>query len=180
MFQRLFKTTLVSSMFLVFAGIEPSWAALNIYVFINDIPGSVTRQGREGSIEVFGFNHEVNLSLDSTTSTRIGRREHQPMTFVKAIDKSSPLLMDALVKNRTFNATIRFYRPSSTGLEEHYYTIQLTQARVVSVKTVMLNNEEDAYTSFPVMEEVSLIYREIEWTWVPDGITTSDNVINAE
>lgn len=171
------RLTFVMIAILSLAGTTPSWAALDIYVFINDIPGSVTRQGREGSIEVFGFNHEVNIQLDSTTGTRTGRREHQLMTFVKAIDKSSPLLIDALIKNRTFNVMIRFYRPSASGQEQNYYTIELTGARVISVKTVMLNNEESAYTSLPVMEEVSLTYQQIEWTWEPDGISANDEVI---
>lgn len=33
-----------------------------------DIEGSSTVQGREGSIEVIGFSHGMNLPVDNTTS----------------------------------------------------------------------------------------------------------------
>nr|WP_281376644.1 type VI secretion system tube protein Hcp [Burkholderia guangdongensis] len=40
-----------------------------------DIKGSVTVQGREGSIEVIGFGHGVNLPVDYKTGDVTGARK---------------------------------------------------------------------------------------------------------
>nr|WP_279589200.1 type VI secretion system tube protein Hcp [Paraburkholderia rhizosphaerae] len=44
-----------------------------------DIKGSVTVQDREGSIEVIGFGHGLNLPVDNSTGKVTGTRSHSPM-----------------------------------------------------------------------------------------------------
>lgn len=158
-----------------------SWAALNVYLTLRgevqgNIQGGVTRQGLEGTIEVVGFNHEVLSPRDAASGLPTGKRQHKPLTIIKAVDKSSPLLMLALVNNENLrDVTLRFYRPSNTGQEVQYYTIKLTNASISTIKTIMLNNKFSEYSNQEVMEEISFTYQKIEWIFENGGITAEDD-----
>lgn len=139
-----------------------------------DIHGDVTIAGREGTIQVIGFSHEVVSPRDAASGLPTGKRQHKPLTIVKRIDKSTPLLMKALVDNENLDELIlRFWRPSKTGMEDQYYTIKLTNANIAGVKQYMelgatgLTGEH--------LEEVSFTYQKIEWTIEDGGITADDD-----
>jgi hypothetical protein len=57
----------------------------------SDIRGSVTVQGREGSIEVIGFGHGLNLPVDSNTGKITGSRSHSPMSIEEEFDAAVPI-----------------------------------------------------------------------------------------
>lgn len=66
----------------------------------SDIKGSSTVHGREGSIEVIGFSHGLNLPVDSQSGKITGTRVHSPMHIEKEFDVASPYLYKALSKGR--------------------------------------------------------------------------------
>jgi type VI secretion system secreted protein Hcp len=73
------------------------------------------------------------------------------------------------------DVTLKFYRITKQGTEEHYYTIMLEDAIVVSIKPYMpvtLLAENEPYRH---MEEVAYTYRKIKWTWEPNGIEAEDS-----
>jgi len=166
---------------LLFASIQSSWAAETVHLYITgetqgEIKGSVTQAGREDSIAVNGFNHEVAAARDAASGLPTGKRQHKPITVVKDIDKSSPLLFQALVNSENLTTVkFRFWRPSKTGLSEQFYTIELVGAKVSSIKTIQLNNKESSYQNFAPMEEVSFTYQKIIWTYEDGGITAEDD-----
>lgn len=53
------------------------------------IKGSVDVQDREGSIEVVGFSHGLNLLVDSANGKVTGTRSHSPVMPEKEFDSSS-------------------------------------------------------------------------------------------
>jgi type VI secretion system secreted protein Hcp len=62
--------------------------AIPAYLWIKDdggadIKGSVTVQGREGSVEVLEFDHSVYIPTDGNTGKLTGTRVHTPLSFVK-------------------------------------------------------------------------------------------------
>ena len=68
--------------------------AIPVYLWLKndggvDIEGSVTVEGREGSIEVIAHDHSVYIATDDNTGKLTGTRTHAPYVFTKEIDASS-------------------------------------------------------------------------------------------
>lgn len=156
--------------------------ALNVYLSIRgtsqgEIRGdsTVTSHGREGKIEAFDFEHTVSVPIE-TSGMATGSRSHSPIKITKRIDRSSPLLHQALCNNEELEVTIKFYRPNpdGDGTEEQFYTIQLRQARISSIKTISPNTVIDVTASQPAWEEVSFVFGTIRWTYVPAGTEHED------
>jgi type VI secretion system secreted protein Hcp len=77
--------------------------------------------------------------------------------------------MQALVDAAEFYEwTLRVYRETDSGQEEHYYTIVLTGAQVSRVNTT---NE----STHQVFDHVSFTYTKISWSSEEGGITAEDN-----
>lgn len=71
--------------------------AVPVHMFIKDDGGAVIRGGsdvmnREGSIELRGVQHNLNIPTDNNTGKLTGTRQHAPFMFEKEIDASSPYL----------------------------------------------------------------------------------------
>lgn len=153
--------------------------ALNAYLYVEgdtqgQIAGSSTRAGREGLIEVYGFSHEVVSPRDAASGLPTGKRQHKPLTVTKEIDKASPLLMNVLVNNENVTAYLELYRVSETGAEEHYYTIELTNATVADVRTEQLNNKYVENANLGAREHISFVYQSIAWTYEPEALAATD------
>ena len=63
----------------------------------------------------------------------------------------------------------------NAGIEEHYFTIKLEDAIVVSIKPYVPNCLDPKFESYGHMEDVAYTYRKIIWTWEPDGIESEDD-----
>ncbi len=156
--------------------------ALNIHVWIRgttqgEIRGdsTVTSMNREGTIEAFALEHTVMVPTEAS-GMATGRRSYSPIKITKSIDRSSPLLQQALCNNEELEVTIRFYRPSPSGdgTTQQFYTIQLSQSRISSIKTILPNTLNESTANAPPMEEVSFVFGTITWTFEEGGITHED------
>lgn len=156
-------------------------AALNAYMRITSsrlglIQGSVTQAGREGSILVHQANHDITVSVDAATGLPTGKRQHKPFTVTKPVDRSSPVLFSVLTAGEVLpTVEIKFWRPSPGGVEQQYYTIKLTNARIVGVKTIQPDTRDPTKTQYTEYEEISFVYQKIEWTWTDGSITHEDS-----
>lgn len=166
-----------------FALALPAQAESNAYLHIKgargDIKGDSKVKGREDAIVVIAAAHEINSPRDAASGLATGKRQHKPFVITKELDKSTPLLRQALVTNETLpSATIDFYRPTPRGglaLEEKYLTIKLTDANVATVRQVMLNNKNPDLARYAQYEEISFTYKRIEWIWADGNVTSSDD-----
>ncbi len=130
-----------------------------------DIQGSCTVETREGTIVVESFGHELVSPRDASSGMPTGQRRHEPVVITKYIDKSSPLLYQALVQQDVLDeVTLQFYRINAESQEEQYFQVTLEDAIIVSIQP-----------SYVHMEEVSFVYQKITWTWAEDGISTWAN-----
>ena len=135
------------------------------------IEGGSQLKGREGTIEVQQFVHEVCMPHDSNTGTPTGSALHKPLTVCKSFDKASPKLHKALAHGeRLKSVELKWYRIKPDGKQEHYYTHRLEDAIVVSIKPYMRNRLDRDSEEYQHMEEVSFTYRKVTWTWEPEGI----------
>ena len=140
-------------------------ALLSVNVSIAEYPGSSLKEGREDSIDVFGVCHTITQPVEPTTGQATGVRVHSPFVIVKKIDKASPGLNKALVTGQNLaEVVIDYYRvdPQSRA-ETAYYKVTLRNARVASFSQVI-----------GLYEEISFVYEEIEWNWLPDSIEEMD------
>lgn len=145
-------------------------------LFVPEYPGSSEKEGREDSNDVFAVEHHLFQPFDSGSGQASGVRVHTPLKVVKVIDKSTPGFHKALVTGQNLSSvTLRWYRTDQANrIEEEYYTITLTNARVVSIKTFMPTSFLPENESYRHMEEVSFVYEEIEWNWLPDSTVETD------
>jgi type VI secretion system secreted protein Hcp len=155
--------------------------ALNAYLKLKgekqgDIKGSVTQKGRENSIMVIAVNHEIVSPRDAASGLPTGKRMHKPFVITKELDKSSPLLENALVNNENLTEwELKFWTPSPTGVETQHFTVKLTNANIASIRFHMLNNKNPELMKYAEYEEVAFTYQKITWTWTAGGITAEDD-----
>lgn len=155
--------------------------ALNAYMRLwgatqGQIKGSVTKAGMKDSIMVIGFSHEVISPRDAASGLPTGKRQHRAITITKEIDRSSPLLLNALVNNENIKTLeLRFWQPSASGKEVQYYTIKLVNANIAGIRQEMLNNKYPENMQIAEREHVSFTYQKIVWTFESGGITSEDD-----
>ena len=155
-------------------------AALNAYMYITgvktgQVKGSVTQKGRENSIMIIAFEQMTKTEM-VTASGVTSKRNVGPIVITKEVDNSSPVLRQMMNTNESIKeAYIRFWTPSASGKEIQHYTVKLTQARIVSMKTVMANNKIPSNMQLKEYEEITITYVRAEWTWMDGGITTVED-----
>ena len=143
---------------------------------IAEYPGSSEKEGRDGTCDVFEIEHHVHQPVEPTTGQASGVRVHSPFRIVKLIDKASPGFHKALCTGQNLKeAVIDFYRIDPDSREEKkYYTITLRQARIVDIRPYMPMSFVPANESYRHMEQISMVYEEIEWNWIPDSVVEMD------
>jgi type VI secretion system secreted protein Hcp len=175
------KALLVTCLGLTLLALAPAHAALTAYLGMKangaPVQGSVTQKGREGKIAIIAFDHEIRTPVDLPTGLPTGKTQHGTLTITKELDKSTPLLYQALVQSQTLSDwELQCWRPNlqpgGTGSEQQHYTVKLEGARVVGIKQRMPNNKNPELTRFETYEEVTFSYQSIEWVWTDGGITT--------
>jgi type VI secretion system secreted protein Hcp len=150
------------------------------YMWLKDdggsaIKGSVTVQGREGSIEVVGFSHGVNLPVDSNTGKITGARSHSPMSIEKEFDAASPYLYKAVAKGQTLkSAELKWYRINQAGQEEVYFIMLIEGVKVTGVNPGMPNTKIAGISQVNHMEAVSLMYERITWHYTDGNVKFTD------
>jgi type VI secretion system secreted protein Hcp len=142
----------------------------------NEIKGSVDVAGREGSVEVLEFHHEVRIPTDRDTGKLTGTRKHEELKIMKAFDSSSPYLYKAVCEGETYKTVeLKWYRIDDTGTEKEYFNHKLEGVKVCSVKPIMFNVKDPDYERYVHMEEVSLRYSKITWTFNDGNLQASDS-----
>jgi type VI secretion system secreted protein Hcp len=143
---------------------------------VAEYPGSSEKEGRDGTSDVFEIEHHIHQPIDPTTGQATGVRVHSPFRVVKVLDKASPGLHKALCTGQNLpEARIDFYRIDPVSRAEvKYYTITMKQARVVDASPYMPMSFVPANESYRHMEQISFVYEEIEWNWMPDSKIEQD------
>ena len=143
---------------------------------VAEYPGSSEKEGRADTSDVFEIEHHVHQPVEPTTGQASGVRVHSPMRIVKLIDKATPGFHKALCTGQNLAEVILdFYRiDPDTREEAKYYTITLKRARIVDIRPYMPMSFVPQNESYRHMEQVSMVYEEIEWAWLPDSVREMD------
>jgi len=144
-----------------------------------DIQGESTQTslGRDKSIECLSFEHEVNTARETASGMATGRRTYVPIKIRKRIDRSSPLICQALVNNEEISGKFMFFRPShhGDGTTHQFYTVEISQGRIASVRQFIDDSTSDEHAHRDPEEEVTFTFHKITWTYTEGGITAEDS-----
>jgi type VI secretion system secreted protein Hcp len=140
-----------------------------------DSVGSLYQEEHEDEFLVQAFDHNIVIPRDAQSGQPSGVRLHQPMKVTKIFDKSSPLLYQALVTGESLTCTIEWYRTSSAGTQELYFTQEIEGAAVVDIRAFMPNCQDPNNGHFTHLEEVSFSYSTITWTHEVGGTEGTDD-----
>jgi type VI secretion system secreted protein Hcp len=139
------------------------------------IEGSVQIAGRENTIEVVEFNHQVHIPSDRKSGRLTGVRQHRPAVITKAYDKSTPYLYKALTNGEELPSVIvRWYDIDDTGTEVNYFTHTYEQARISDIRSYMPSTKDPTMDQYTHMEDVSFVYESVEWLWEDGALTHID------
>ena len=107
-------------------------------------------------IMVLSYTHNM-LNIGN-----IDKPTHSPIIITKNIDKASPLLAQALSNREEINCTVSFYRVSSFGMQEKFYSVSINGGVIADLTLEMPHAilQSDAETQ----EHISIRYRDITWT----------------
>ncbi|AJG21849.1 Hcp family type VI secretion system effector [Cupriavidus basilensis] len=155
--------------------------AIPAYMWIKDdggadIKGSVTVNGREGSVEVVAFDHAVSIPTDSNTGKLTGTRVHKPVVFTKETDASTPYLYKAVTSGQTLKSVeIKWYKIDDAGKEKEYFNTKLENVKVVGVTPKMLDIKNPAFEKHNHLEDIELRYEKITWSYKDGNIIHADS-----
>lgn len=141
-----------------------------------DSVGNTWQEAHVDEFLVQELDHVLTVPRDPQSGQPTGQRVHRPVIVTKQQDRCSPLLFNSLVSGEKLpECSINFYRTSTSGKQEHYYTIKLIDALLVDMQTRMAHCQ-DAATSDRVTEEVlKFTYRAIEVTHETCGTAGNDD-----
>ncbi len=144
--------------------------------FTEDSVGNIYQEGHENEILVQAFEHELQVPVDPQSGQPSAQRLHKAMTITKVFDKSSPLLYVALTTGeRLSKCEVKWYRTSTTGTQEHYFTTILEDAIITNINAIMPNCQDPGQAHFTHLEKISFSYRKITWTHEVGGTSGEDD-----
>ncbi len=137
---------------------------------------SVTSLNRANTIEVISLSHAVRANFERATGLATGRRYYEPIEFRKRLDKSTPRLREALVRNDSVSGTFKWFRPNPNGdgTTQHFLTVTFGGGRITSAVMRLPDTLNPATATLAPYEDVTLVFNTIEWSWLPGGITALD------
>lgn len=130
----------------------------------------VSSLGRAGATHLLSFDSEVSAPHDLATGRLTGRTLYKPIVIRKRLGVLTPLLMKALVTHQPIDAKFLFFRPTPTGTEEHFLTVDISQAQINQIRFITPEAPPEAIASTNY-EEVAMTYQRIEWTYMANGAT---------
>ena len=107
---------------------------------------------------------------------------HKPLAFTKAWDKSTPVLQNVMFTNENLSECVFTFwsSVSSTGtaasgvrVEAVAMTIKLVNANIASYQAYTASPDQLNQFDASELEDISLTYESITWTWANGSITST-------
>ncbi|AKF08810.1 Hcp family type VI secretion system effector [Sandaracinus amylolyticus] len=148
---------------------------LKLKVGGNDVAGESTVHNMGGedvqnAIECVGFEQLLSVGYDPRVSRPTAPPAFGPVRIRKEIDKSTPVMAQALTATSPAEAVFHFFRQSSSGSgTKEFYRVKLENARIARMESNVLEREGDELPR----EVVDFVFSKISWTYITeDGDTT--------
>jgi type VI secretion system secreted protein Hcp len=138
--------------------------------------GNIYQEGHKDKILVQEIKHEVTTPTDPQTGQPSGQRVHKPFKFTSSLNKATPLMYQALVDGEMLPIVeVIWYRTSTEGKQEHFFSTTLVDATIVSINTVLPHVQDKVNENYTQLVEVALTYRKIVWEHTVAGTGGSDD-----
>ncbi len=158
----------------------PSLAAESVALYLKangtDIRGDNTHTslGRENSIECLGVFTSLKMPISLSTGGGTGRIEGGKFICKKAIDRASPVLINAMTDSARIDFVMKFFRPNprGDGTTEQYYTITGKGARITGLEQALPDTYDPSTATLPPLELLTIDGPQlVEFTYTNGGIT---------
>jgi len=141
-----------------------------------DSVGTLSVSSHEDTIQIQEFELGVAVPTDPQSGQPTGRRVHTGARVVKYMDKASPLILQAIATGEQLTKVkIEFYRTSTSGSQELYYTVEMEEATLVGLKPYFPNALDSDSANYAHMEELKMTYKKITVTHEVAGTSGGDS-----
>lgn len=140
-----------------------------------DSVGNTWQEGHEDYSLVYDFINHAVVPCDPNSGAAVSSRRHQPTVFEKPLDKASPMLWQALATGEFLEITIEFWRTSTAGKQEHYFSVAFVDAVLVDGKTLLPDTNNTANDSRPHVDRWAFTARKVDWTHEVAGTSAADD-----
>lgn len=138
--------------------------------------GNRYQEGHEDEIMAQEVEHNIKVPTDPQSGQPSGQRVHAPFVFTCSLNKAVPLLYNALTTGEKLpKVEVHWFRTSTSGGPEHYFTTLLEDAIITNISLVMPNAQEQSNNDKTELFKVSLNYRKITWEHTAGGTSGSDD-----
>ena len=121
--------------------------------------GESVNANEKDSIPVLAYGYEVVFPRDPVTGQPTGKRQHRPVTFVKAWGAATPQIFQALVTNEVLTTVVfDFTRVNPQGKAFAFERVTLTNASISGQRQY---TETTATGVINELEQVSLTFQKI-------------------
>ena len=126
------------------------------------LKGESVREAHQDKMAGLAFHYQVSSPRDAASGMATGKRQHQPITFVKEWGAASPQLFTAAVTNEQLKSVVfEFVRTNDNGEEYVFHTIKLGTAVITSIEQYIDEVPPEGRDTVG-KEKVSLTFQRIE------------------
>ena len=138
--------------------------------------GNRYQAGHEDEIMAQEISHIVEVPTDTQSGQPSGQRVHKPLSFTCSLNKAVPLLYNALTKGEKLSKVeVHWFRTSTSGGGEHFFTTILEDAIITSIELLMPNAQDKSNNDKTELFRVSMNYRKVIWEHTAAGTSGSDD-----
>ncbi|NRA39844.1 MAG: type VI secretion system tube protein Hcp [Planctomycetes bacterium] len=152
---------------------------MRTYMTIDGIEGeSFTLKNVPGAIDVVAFQNNMGYPFDHSLGEKTGPLVYNPLYVTKRVDQATPLIYQHLSTNRAVaEVKILFYRETDSGATkwEHYFTMTLTDVRIIE-QTTSLKQQDERSDTASLLEKVGFIARTVDFTHPLASVAHSQEV----
>jgi len=144
--------------------------------FTADSVGNIYVEGHEDEILIQEVEHEITVPTDRQSGQPAGQRRHKALAITTSLNRAIPLLYNSLNSGELLEkVSLKWYRTSTEGKQEHFFTTELTDAIVVNINFDMPHCQDQENSSYTQLIEIALSYRKIAWIHEASGTSGSDD-----
>ncbi len=138
--------------------------------------GESKRKAHKDKIVGLQFDYSVDVPHEAGSGMATGKRKHSPVKLVKRWDAATIQIFQACVTGETLKSVLfEFVRAGPKGTESLFYTVKLTNARIVSIRQMAGIPREGVDSDSHELEEVSFTFQKIELQYTSGGLIAIDD-----
>ena len=144
--------------------------------FTADSVGNIYVEGHENEMLVQSVDHSLVVPTDRQSGQPSGQRKHYPLSVAVTLNKAIPLLYNALTSGELLlDSSLKWYRTSLEGKQEHFFTVKLTDAVIVDITCSLPHCQDRSKENYTDSVWIAFSYRKIEWSHEVSGTAGSDD-----